>query len=613
MIDASLKSRILDTTPGKYFYGRLVKKHTKYTLQIYESNTEEEFWCNRTLGEIHLFKAINRDWDYCLQETIASGEYTEAQFSIKKLSDDEFVIWVYDFENRILLEAQNELKKQQSLLEIFIDSIPDIIFYKDVNKTYITCNKALANLINKDKDYIIGKKDSEIDILVLQAHKCKEFDQKVIESKAGIAIEEKIFLPSGDARIMESLKVPFWSADNHLLGIIGICRDITEKRRAEEKIIHSEKRFKQVFDNISDAIMIIEEGKVIEVNDAYEQIYGESYKKLHEDIEMNYILDKVYKEDLAKIQPINYNEPFQAKGRILRGDGKEGWINMKYEAMPDGCWILVVTDITSQVQKERELENLRNEFFANLSHEFKTPVNLIHSALQLLRVNFKRMQLDEKDYSKCFDICNQNISRLLKLISNLIDSTKIDSGYFKYNPQNYNVVSVIEDTALSVLAYCEQNHIEMIFDTEMEEKILYFDLELMERIILNLLSNAIKYSKGTQLFVTVKQGEDNVLIIVEDNGVGIPKDYLDNIFEKFSQVNNRFTKVGEGSGLGLYLVKSFINMHNGEIFVQSELGKGTRFIISLPDIQGPDEPIYSSLYSKMEFVERTKFEFSDLI
>ena len=138
MIDASLKSRILDTTPGKYFYGRLVKKHTKYTLQIYESNTEEEFWCNRTLGEIHLFKAINRDWDYCLQETIASGEYTEAQFSIKKLSDDEFVIWVYDFENRILLEAQNELKKQQSLLEIFIDSIPDIIFYKDVNKTYIT-------------------------------------------------------------------------------------------------------------------------------------------------------------------------------------------------------------------------------------------------------------------------------------------------------------------------------------------------------------------------------------------------------------------------------------------------------------------------------------------
>lgn len=613
MISAELKSRILDTATSKYFYGKLIKKCDQYTLQLEASNAEEGFWMGKTLDEVDFFKALNRNLHYCIEETLRQGFYRESKFSIKQLSMEEFVVWIYDFENKMLLEAQEKLKKQQSLLEAFIDSIPDIIFYKDVNRTYVTCNKALAELIQKDKKDIIGKKDSEIDILVLQAHKCKEFDQKVIDSKTGMTVEEKVFLPSGDIRVMESLKVPFWSGDKHLLGSIGICRDITEKRRVEEKIIQSEKRFKQIFDNISDAIMIIEDGKIIEVNDAYEQIYRESYKKLGKDIKIDYILEKVYKEDLVNLQPIDYNQPFQIKGRILRGDGKERWVSMKYEAMPDGCWILVVTDVTSHMQKERELENLRNEFFANLSHEFKTPVNLIHSALQLLRIKLDKEVLNEQEYSKCFDICNQNISRLLKLISNLIDSTKIDSGYFKYNPKNYNIVSVIEDTALSVRTYCKQNQIEMIFDTDIEEKIVYFDLELMERILLNLLSNAIKYSKGSKLFVTVKQAESNILITVEDNGVGIPRDALGGIFDKFSQVNNRFTKVGEGSGLGLYLVKSFINMHNGNISVQSELGKGTRFIISLPDLQGPDKPIYPRLYGKMEFVERTKFEFSDLI
>lgn len=613
MISAELKSRILDTATSKYFYGKLIKKCNQYTLQLEASNAEQVFWRGRTLDEVDFFKTLNINLHHCIEQTLRQGVYSESKFFIKQLSIEEFVVWIYDFENKMLLEAQEELKKQQSLLEAFIDSIPDIIFYKDVHKTYITCNKSLAKLIQKDKKDIIGKKDSEIDILVLQGHKCKEFKQEVMESKNGMTIEENIILPSGEIRIMESLKVPFMSRDKHLLGIIGICRDITEKRNVEKKIIQNEKRFKQIFDSISDVIMIIEEGKIIEVNDAYEQIYRESYKKLGKDIKIDYILEKVYKEDLVDLPPIDYNKPFQIKGRILCGDGKERWVSMKYEAMPDGCWILVVTDVTSHMQKERELENLRNEFFANLSHEFKTPVNLIHSTLQLLRIKLDKEALDEQEYSKCFDICNQNISRLLKLISNLIDSTKIDSGYFKYNPKNYNIVSVIEDTALSVRTYCKQNQIEMIFDTDIEEKIVYFDLDLMERILLNLLSNAIKYSKGSKLFVTVKQAESNILITVEDNGVGIPRDAIGGIFDKFSQVNNRFTKVGEGSGLGLYLVKSFINMHNGNISVQSELGKGTRFIISLPDLQGPDKPIYPRLYGKMEFVERTKFEFSDLI
>lgn len=611
MLQENLKSKILDSAPGKYFYGQVIKNKTKVDLQILGTNYEEELWKNKLLTEIDFFRGMNKDWSKCLQHVLQEGEYSDTKLSIKKLSEDEVVIWMCDLGNKVLLETQGALETQKSLLELFIDSIPDIIFYKDVNKTYVTCNNALAKLVNRDKAEIIGKKDCEVDILLLQAHKCDAFDQKVIESKVGITVEEQVFLPSGEIRIMESLKVPFWGPHETLLGIIGICRDITEKRKAEEMIINSEMRFKRVFDNISDAIIIIENGHITEVNGAYEQIYGESPTKLDKENGLKDLFNKVYKQDLKDALPIDEHKSFQLKGRILRGDSEERWIQMKYKTIRTNMWILVVSDITSQVQKNIELEHLRDEFFANLSHEFKTPINLIHSALQLLKINLKRLSIDESHYNKCFNICNQNISRLLKLISNLIDSTKIDSGYFKYHPQNYDIVNVVESITLSVVSYCKQNEIDIIFDTEIEEKILYFDLEMMERIILNLLSNAIKYSKGTSLLVMVKECDEHLQIIVEDNGIGIPKNRLEDIFERFSQVNNRFTKVGEGSGLGLYLVKSFVDMHDGEVSVHSELGKGACFMINLPNIQGPDVPIHPMSYDKMEYVERTKFEFSD--
>lgn len=157
----------------------------------------------------------------------------------------------------------------------------------------------------------------------------------------------------------------------------------------------------------------------------------------------------------------------------------------------------------------------------------------------------------------------------------------------------------------------------MIFDTDTEERIIACDFDKIERIIYNLLSNSIKYSKpGGSIFVNITNGEEYVTITVEDTGIGIEKDKLDIIFERFRRIDTSFTRKNEGSGIGLSIVKSLVEMHNGTISAESEYGVGTKFTIRLPvkvlEYKNEDtlnKLIYNTINNR---VERTKIEFSDI-
>jgi len=177
----------------------------------------------------------------------------------------------------------------------------------------------------------------------------------------------------------------------------------------------------------------------------------------------------------------------------------------------------------------------------------------------------------------------QNCFRLLRLINNLIDITKIDSGYFKINLENSDIVKVVEDITLSVANYIENKGVELIFDTNIEEKIMAFDPEKLERILLNLLSNALKFtSKEDRIDVIVLDKGNEVVIEVKDTGIGIPKEQQERIFDRFIQVDKSLTRDHEGSGIGLSLVKSLVEMHEGNITLKSKYGEGSSFIINIP-------------------------------
>ena len=201
-----------------------------------------------------------------------------------------------------------------------------------------------------------------------------------------------------------------------------------------------------------------------------------------------------------------------------------------------------IEKMKKDIQKDKKLlsetlefNTLIKEFFSNISHELRTPLNVILSALQVLKLEEQKNTYEEvsEKRSRYFNVMKQNCYRLLRLINNLIDISKIDSGFLNPNLKNYNIVNIVEDITLSVAEYIHDKGVEVIFDTNVEEKIIACDPDNIERIILNLLSNAVKFTNvGDQIIVDVMDDEDYIKISVKDTGIGIPKDKLQVIFRK---------------------------------------------------------------------------------
>lgn len=269
-----------------------------------------------------------------------------------------------------------------------------------------------------------------------------------------------------------------------------------------------------------------------------------------------------------------------------------------------------------RLREVKEYDKLKTEFFANISHELKTPINVIYSALQMCNILIDNNSSHKgKAINKYMQMIKQNCHRLIRLINNIIDITKIDSGYLKLNLKNEEIVSVVENMVMTVVSYAEIKGISIVFDTDVEERIMACDIDKMERIILNLLSNAIKFTeKKGQIYVNIFNKEKSIIISIKDTGIGIPKEKIDMIFERFIQVDKSISRNNEGSGIGLALVKELVIMHNGTISVNSKIGKSSEFIVEIPVHTTKDNGLHIKKYEDKESdkIERINIEFSDI-
>ena len=231
-----------------------------------------------------------------------------------------------------------------------------------------------------------------------------------------------------------------------------------------------------------------------------------------------------------------------------------------------------------------ELEKYKNNYFVNLSHELRTPLNVILSIEQLISSLTKSgVQISIEKMDTYMSTLKGNSQRLLNLINNIIDTSKIDSGFYRLDKEEVNIVTLVEDTALSMVELAEVKGLEIIIDPEIEELFINCDKLDIERCIINLIGNAIKFTDvGGTITVSICELEGKVKIGVKDTGIGIDEKYHKNIFDRFGQVNSVSSEVFGGSGLGLTLTKNLINLHGGEITVISEIGKGSEFSIILP-------------------------------
>lgn len=258
---------------------------------------------------------------------------------------------------------------------------------------------------------------------------------------------------------------------------------------------------------------------------------------------------------------------------------------------------------------------LKVDFISNIFHELKTPLNVILGTIQLLNRCCDLGNISNEDLKKYMNIMEQNCYRMIRLVNNLLDINKINAGYYKLRLGNYDIVNIVKSITYSVVDYIESKKIELVFNTSLKSKIIACDPDKMERIILNLLSNAVKFTNpGGKITVCLYENKERVIISIKDTGIGIPEDKLTSIFERYNQIEGINREDNEGTGIGLALVKSLVEMHNGNIRANSKVGVGTEFIIELPSItiNVDDYTRMKDIDIKHNRIEKINIEFSDI-
>ncbi len=251
-------------------------------------------------------------------------------------------------------------------------------------------------------------------------------------------------------------------------------------------------------------------------------------------------------------------------------------------------------DMTSQLQESNEklktLDELKTQFFANINHELRTPLTLMLAPLKnILDGKAGKISSGLKD---TLATMQRNGYMLLKLINNLLDLNKLEEGKMRIKIKTVDFLEYVSSRLNSVKPLADQKNIKLYFQHPPDKIELSIDPDQFEKVILNLLSNALKFtpSKG-KVTVYVEEKKQTVALIVEDNGIGIPPEMHKSIFDRFSQVDGSKSRLHEGTGIGLSLVREIVNLHGGSVRVESKTGKGSRFVVDLMKGQkhyGPD-------------------------
>lgn len=400
-------------------------------------------------------------------------------------------------------------------------------------------------------------------------------------------------------------------------------RELSYIKKSLEK---SEAKKKKLLDEINDAIIMISFGRITYINLATmkrlkgikrEEVIGMKYEEISKysknefefkeiNIENKNYFDKEIKErNLYKISRL-ISEDSEFDIYFLKLNKTDGVIYCK-----DITMINENRRIRREYEKYLKEEKLKEEFYVNISHELRTPINIIFSAIQLNSIHLR--ERNALGIIKNNMTIKQNSLRLIRTINNFIDANKASEGFLKLNKTVENIVYVVENISIACSEYLERIDNNLIFDSEEEEIYAEIDKDMIERVILNLLSNMVKYGKnGGDVKVNISTLNDDIIIEVGNDNYIIDEEIIPFLFDKFNKLNKALNRKREGSGLGLYLSKAIIELHNGTIEVESNSNIGTKFIIKVPKYKGDCSTCLPHMIEVENINHKVETEFSDI-
>lgn len=351
-----------------------------------------------------------------------------------------------------------------------------------------------------------------------------------------------------------------------------------------EKILNEKSKAEAIVESISDGIIVTDmNNNIILVNEAAEKIFN---------IKEQDVLDRQFLEGINNpkifdsIQEVLKNKNLKSSLKqieiSLASNNKKMYCKVYVSSISKNNENIGVITLLQDITKSKEIDKMKTEFIATVSHEFKTPLTSIGMSVDLLSadkdINSNPMHKD------LIRIIKEEKERMVYLIKDLLDLSKIETGKGQIKLENCKLKSILENSIEDLKNYCDEQEAEVTLENIDENLSVYADPSKISLVIKNLISNAVKYRKENvkpKILIDIIKKSNNVIVSVKDNGRGIPQDYLEKIFEKFIQVKVSNDGKIEGTGLGLSICKGIIKAHNGEIWVESTVDKGSIFYFSL--------------------------------
>jgi PAS domain S-box-containing protein len=552
-----------------------------------------------------------------LWNTVLSGNTWRGEFYNKKKNNKFY------WENAAITPIYDQEGKMINFLKV----AEDITDHKNIEEALRLSEEKYRLIVENANDGIIISQEDELvysntrfaDILGYSVDELHHFSFKNIYTKQGIhdlfereknrlsgeqiiPIYETTFKKKNGAIV--TVNVNYQIIDYHNRpATFAIIRDITERKQTEEALRKSEKKYKDLFEKSEDAILILHNGKFTDCNQATVKMLRYNNKNellnMHPS-ELSPEKQADGKRSLTKaneiIEMALENGSYRFEWNHKRSDGEVFPVEVLLTAVSinekDQILYTVLRDITERkkaeeniraaLEKAEESDRLKSAFLANVSHEIRTPMNGIMGFARLLR----QKELSGETQNQYLDVIEKSSQRMLNIINDLMDISKIESGQMEVNFTKTNINEVIKFISVFFEPECKNNDILLRAYSPLEDKdaIIHTDKDKLEAILTNLLKNAIKFTNTGGIEFGYELNGDKLVFFVDDTGIGIPKEQQEHIFDRFVQVDSSTSKPYEGAGLGLSISKAFAEMLGGHLQLRSNVKEGSRFYFTIPYI-----------------------------
>jgi PAS domain S-box-containing protein len=570
---------------------------------------EKEIW------EIGLFRDIAANKDKFLelqQQEYVRYENLPLETAGGRKINVEFVSNVYLEKHRKIIQCNirdiTERKKRENALidsenrrQTLLQTIPDLIWSKDTDGKYLSCNTMFERFFGASEADIVGKTDYDFIDRKL-ADFFRENDRKAMAAGKPTINEEWItFQDDGHHVYLETIKAPMYDARNELIGVLGIGRDITARINSEKALRQSEEKFRSYIDNAPDGVFVIDDtGRYIDVNEAACKMSGYSSCELLKMSIRDLLSEESVDEGLHQFRKLIQESASNANLLFRQKDGLKRWWSLDGVKLSEKRFLCFTKDITERKFAEKELilakekaeesDRLKSAFLSNMSHEIRTPMNGILGFTELLR----EPMLTGEQQQEYIDIISKSGARMLNIINDIMSISKIESGQMEIKMSDTDINELTEYVFNFFKPEAKQKNLQISFKNSLhnQKATIKTDREKVSTILINLVNNAIKFTSAGYIEFGYEKKANWLEFFVKDTGIGVTPELKELIFERFRQGSELLSRNYEGAGLGLSISKAYVEMLGGKIWVDTEpdnsksagigQGKGSIFYFTIP-------------------------------